>query len=1322
MAKEWCQYCKDCLAEYGYSDFTFQNLSKKGLSRPERCAKHRQQHAKEIRNLANSHFDIKPIQGPPSILGTPYIGEVSHGNRRLQEKDLTADPSSMDIGITEEDVKEVYKALDGNETLEPSQVLVIVGPTGSGKSTYLPFRLIEPLPPKPRDYYTRNGPIIVTQPRIQATRGVPDAVGKLLLGSSVGPGFEIGFRHGSAGGKGNGEQADAHNRLVFVTDGTLLNWISDGRIGEFSIVMIDEAHERSCNIDLILGLIRKELPRYPHLKLIVASATIDADKFVNYYSEVTRTTLLTFEGKKNHGYTIHWWKEASVDECSQTPKFMAEKILAIIRESKEGGILGFLPGQKEINEAVRLIRNGLGERQDVKVFPLYTALGVRMGDEALRQLPKVKMAGKWVEPRRVVIATNVAETSITIPDVVYVVDSGFIKMTKWNSKTCRQKLVPTRHSQDGCKQRWGRAGRVRKGEVYTLYTEEDFKGFPEHTPPEIVRSCLDNALLTSKAAGVTSIASFSWIDEPPAEEMKRSISVIQKRGLVDPDEDLTEEGFEVFRLSRSISRLLDKSDYNSTQRSLDVAALLIIADRYGCLLEAVTVLSMMPRMGSSLYWREDGLLVWDVQWDVASKDRVARIHTSLRTGCRDDLDFAFKLFSLYELNAPSDPGITVHSWCRRNLINAKNFLLVENAREGLLRAFTHGKKDLSLRPLDYLMIERLRVLMAIGWPDRVIKIQSGEPIRFIQADEQTEGFVSPHCCGNWTVGEKAIIGIMDSGDRQAVMANFLIREPLEKFSRDESEIAYAMAKLRKTYQQQAAWARLFPDLAYPVDSEVSLTSKPEGLSINGTLRNPRAFQVKRTSSFGIDEEQVESERFYERFSLESDDDSWEPELEDDTVDEIEIDEPEYQVAVQNLVNAGFSPPTYHAEWLSKPDSAVTEAVVVNWTIVDDSPMGVVAPAISEETHRETLAKLKIGNRIKAKLLRGVLDQHSGEFAGFIATGPSGIEIPLAPEDLGIPFKNPGLAQLEGRIVSLDIIQCDPQNQTLRVSRLKEVEEDLEKLLLLGEAKGTVSLIDKNAVYISIYRDGNFVHTGSIPIEVAARIISGLKIGMELFCSIEQKKIDDRPPYVKIGEQVQLSKNETNYFSKFGIRLIQDKLECSCQLSYKDVLSIASYNPDLYPLVRALYARTREVHLSNLETLETRQELNELLQEVRSIRDIVATADPAVTKSRLENVQDRAKRTRFSQRSWKLLTEAIQDAWAIRKANQALQFISRLQEQISDIENRIATSSNSNDIKKWQGWIRGNQEKISEVKLQIQGYESERSDIARQIQEIRNKIP
>jgi len=208
MGKEFFQKCKDCGNEsWGYSDYALQSDLKKGLSRPERCPDCRDQHAEEIKSVANSHFEVIPRKGKKSILGMPYLGRIEHGKRELKERFYQPDTSGMDFGLKDQHIEMIYQAL------EEYQVLVIVAPTGTGKSTLMPVRLIYPLARYEIDYFTKNGPIIITQPRTPATTGTAWAMTEKMLGSSVGPGFEVGYRHGDKSGRRLGEQYDRYNRL-----------------------------------------------------------------------------------------------------------------------------------------------------------------------------------------------------------------------------------------------------------------------------------------------------------------------------------------------------------------------------------------------------------------------------------------------------------------------------------------------------------------------------------------------------------------------------------------------------------------------------------------------------------------------------------------------------------------------------------------------------------------------------------------------------------------------------------------------------------------------------------------------------------------------------------------------------------------------------------------------------------------------------------------------------------------------------------------------------------------------------------------------------
>ncbi len=792
MAKEWRVRCKDCNEEFGYSDSSYQEGAARGHSRPERCAECRKIHNRQTQTMGLAYFDLRPSASANTTqIRYGGLGAVSHERREHHVHDVPSSFDPEDYGITDEDVRRLYEWFNN----PAHQVAVVEGPTGSGKSTVLPFRLI--MPPElpkgiPDDLFTRHGQIIVTQPRIQATRNIPAYVAEKLYGSSLGSGFDIGFRHS------NNPYSDWRNKLVYVTDGTLINWIVNGMIGNLSVIMIDEAHERSLNIDLILGLLKRHLPRYPHLKLIIASATIDAGLFLDYFGR-DRTGHIRLQGKQN--YTVREFylhdtrsgpptdNEYSLSEGGQRPypfedmprmrniaaTAVAEVVIwllhGIARGNKNpGDILAFLHGERPIETAVALVRNEVARDEtlagNVYVCPLYTKLPQKEQNKALLKKPDPSM-------RRVVITTNVAETSLTVEDIVYVVDSGLINQDQWDPKSQTKQVVPVLQSQAGCRQRWGRAGRVMDGEAYCLYTKEQFNGlFPEYPVPQIQRSRLEQVVLTAKAAGIDDVAGFDWIQKPPEEELERAPEILKKKGALDEEGDLTELGLE-------LQRFADEPT---------LANLMVAADRFSCAVEMATLLSMLKQGGLRRFLR------WDRNWDPETRRAVGRIHAAMMQGCQDDLEFCLKLYTAWSEvqydGQPIDPDwafreMWVQKYAARlmdkigeavdeetlaefrlQIENADNYDDIESTtkefglaevagdwlaeaetaivcaaqeawakayyishsvfkdkvkpvRRKLLEELSGHKKDDEIRPIDFALLDRVRILIAYCLPEQI---------------------------------------------------------------------------------------------------------------------------------------------------------------------------------------------------------------------------------------------------------------------------------------------------------------------------------------------------------------------------------------------------------------------------------------------------------------------------------------------------------------------------------------------------------------------------------------------------------------------------
>ena len=824
MAEYWKITCKDCGDEFEYSDYILQMDIKKGLSRPERCNNCRTTHSSEIRAVGNSHFELIPLKTSPSILGTPFIGMIDHKGRSIEKLDIPDESKKMDLGLMDEKentIKEIYEELDIH------QVIIIVAATGTGKSTYFPFRLAFPLLYEKNNdpnKYLKHGPIVVTQPRKIATEGIAQAIAKNLCKSFVGEGFEIGFKYSD-----KEDYSINRNRLIFVTDGSLLNWISQGKIGQFSAIVIDEAHERSKNIDVILSLIKCELPKYPHLKLIVLSATIDSKSFEDFFKTVLPDNLVKVLNYTDERYAIKKfkyeekgdWKWTDLDLKSEieykqnendlreannklkeyikaAPREIAQKVVELLKDNNgEGGILAFLPGVGEIKQCVDEIHKIYTIDKRTRLFELHSNLSeveIAMATEPFKEEDKITFNGKKVYPRRVVIATNIAETSITFDDIVHVIDSGLIKQSHWDAIACVQYMRTQFHSKDGCKQRWGRAGRKMDGYVYKLYPRDWFvRYFPHHTSPEIERCCLDDVFLNSIENGVTDVSKLSWLTQPDSIEFSRVQNVLSERKLVDDDGDLTNKGREVLNLRKSIGKILQESDNSNAAFALDIATLFVLSDKYGCLIEAATLASAIPHLGASMFVSQNeygdlkdnrnGFFIWNYDWDLITKDYYSRMLKELQIGCLDDLDFVFKLSILFDFYESKEIE-SLNDFIIRYFICEKNVNKYLYSRDSLIYPFVKNISEMAIRSVDYKQINKLRLLVQLAFPDKLGEIVNSNGQLVFRNKKGFKYLLSPNIAGNWKEGDKAVVLMFKQSP-------YIIDKNPEKLIKDTPSSPYA---------------------------------------------------------------------------------------------------------------------------------------------------------------------------------------------------------------------------------------------------------------------------------------------------------------------------------------------------------------------------------------------------------------------------------------------------------------------------------------------------------------------------------------------------
>ncbi|KAJ4830153.1 hypothetical protein Tsubulata_019942 [Turnera subulata] len=441
--------------------------------------------------------------------------------------------------------KELIQAVHDN------QVLVVIGETGSGKTTQVTQYLAE-------EGYTTRGRIGCTQPRRVAAMSVAKRVAEEFgcrLGEEVG--YAIRFE----------DCTGPDTAIKYMTDGMLLREILiDDNLSQYSVIMLDEAHERTVHTDVLFGLLRRLVRRRPDLRLIVTSATLDAEKFSAYFFNCN---IFTIPGR-TFPVEILYTKQPESDYLDAA----LITVLQIHLTEPEGDILLFLTGQEEIDFACQSLyerMNGLGKNvPELIILPVYSALPSEMQSRIFEPAPPGK--------RKVVVATNIAEASLTIDGIFYVIDPGFAKQNVYNPKQGLDSLVITPISQASAKQRAGRAGRTGPGKCYRLYTESAYRNEMSPTSiPEIQRINLGHTTLTMKAMGIDDLLSFDFMDPPSAQALISAMEQLYSLGALDEEGLLTKLGRKMaeFPLEPPLSKMLLASvDLGCSDEILTIIAMI----------------------------------------------------------------------------------------------------------------------------------------------------------------------------------------------------------------------------------------------------------------------------------------------------------------------------------------------------------------------------------------------------------------------------------------------------------------------------------------------------------------------------------------------------------------------------------------------------------------------------------------------------------------------------------------------------------------------------------------------------------------------------
>jgi ATP-dependent helicase HrpA len=433
------------------------------------------------------------------------------------------------------------------------QVVIVAGETGSGKTTQLPKICLE----LGRGI---DGAIGHTQPRRVAARTVAERIAAELdteLGDLVG--YKVRFTDRSS---------DA-TAVKVMTDGILLAEIQRDRdLRAYDTIIIDEAHERSLNIDFLLGYLKQLLPRRPDLKLVITSATIDPERFAAHFGGAP---IIEVSGRT---YPVEVRYRELADDQTQG---IVDAVVELMAEGP-GDILVFLSGEREIRDATEALRalHGRLKRDDFEVLPLYARLS------AAEQRRVFEPHGT----RRIILATNVAETSLTVPGVHYVVDTGLARISRFSARTKVQRLPIEPISKASADQRKGRSGRVAPGVCVRLYAEEDFAGRPDFTEPEILRTNLASVILQMAALDLGDIEGFPFVEPPDTRSIQAGVQLLEEVGAVRPRRR---------RGPRTGSLSLTKVGRQLARLPVDprLGRMLVEADRLGALRETITVVAAL---------------------------------------------------------------------------------------------------------------------------------------------------------------------------------------------------------------------------------------------------------------------------------------------------------------------------------------------------------------------------------------------------------------------------------------------------------------------------------------------------------------------------------------------------------------------------------------------------------------------------------------------------------------------------------------------------------------------------------------------------------
>ncbi|XP_065208806.1 ATP-dependent RNA helicase DHX8-like [Planococcus citri] len=595
----------------------------------------------------------------------------------------------------------IYKKKDELiEALTKHQILIIIGETGSGKTTQIPQYIVEA-------GLTVTGKVGCTQLRRMAAKAIAKRVAKergTQMGQEVG--YTIRFE----------DKTSPHTKIQYMTDGILLRECTyDRALSSFAAIILDESHERTIDTDVLLAVLKMITARRSDLKLIISSATLDAKKFSEYFYNAPVFTINGRMFPVEVEYLRH---------CVTITSYVSEacrKVLEINQREPEGDILIFMSGEDDIENLADML-----DQESYNISSLYNKLQIVPVYAALPWEHQALIFEKaQAGCRKVVIATNIAETSLTVDGIRYVIDAGYVKQKVYDSRKDREVLKRIRVSQAQAIQRTGRAGRVGPGKCFRLYSVDDFMTMAKAVDPEISRSNLTNAVLLLKKMGFNDIFEIDFLDNPPRETIQEAIDELKLYQALDAYGNITEIGHKMagFPLEPNLAKMV------------------IISEKLGCSEEIITIMAMLSV--ANVFHRPKKLRN---EADLA-KSRFSSNH--------GDLVRLLDVYRTWTYNQYEQ------KWCKDNFVNYRALEQAAQIREQLVDVMT--KRNMKMISCGHNMVVVLKSICS-GFFQNLAEKQVGllrKNYKYVTRPKGEEVFIHPGSSlfkvhPNWVVFQRTV--------------------------------------------------------------------------------------------------------------------------------------------------------------------------------------------------------------------------------------------------------------------------------------------------------------------------------------------------------------------------------------------------------------------------------------------------------------------------------------------------------------------------------------------------------------------------------------